>query len=126
MNALWRLAVLRPELLAAHLSSYAALLQDDGARSLVLVRRRLMGLALAFAGFTVAAALSGVALLLWALTPVVAPHLAWLLVAVPLVPALVGLAAIRGLQKLAPLPLWLACRQQWARDRVVLQRGAQP
>lgn len=124
MNALWRLAAYRPDLLVAHLASYGALLQDDGARSMQGLQRRLVGLAVVLASFTVALALAGVAVLLWAVSPTVAPPRAWLLLAVPLVPVVLGVAVIRRLQRLAPLPLWQACRQQWARDQVLWRDGA--
>ena len=35
-----------------------------------------------------------------------------------------GVAVILRLQRLAPLPLWQACRQQWARDQVLWRDGA--
>lgn len=124
MNALWRLAACRPDLLVAHLASYGALLQDDGARSMQGLQRRMVGLAVVLASFTVALGLAGVAVLLWAVSPTVAPPRAWLLLAVPLVPVVLGVAVIRRLQRLEPLPLWQACRQQWARDQVLWRDGA--
>ena len=118
MNTLWHLAASRPQLLVAHAAGYLALVQEDGSRSLQQVVRRLLGLALAFGGFCVAAMLGGVALLL-------APDLsapAWLLVVVPLVPACAGLAGVWVVRRPGPLPLWVALRQQWAADRALLRR----
>ena len=118
MSLLWRLAVERPHLLLGHVAGYGQLVQQDGSRSLQQVVRRLLALALAFGGFIVSAVLAGVALLL-------APELSapwWLLLAVPLAPAAVALAAVWAVRRQGPLPLGVALREQWAADRALLRR----
>jgi hypothetical protein len=79
-----------------------------------------------FACFTVAVALAGVAVLLWSILPDGAGPRGWVLLAVPLAPAGVGAAALWALRRRAPLPLWVACRQQWAADGALLRRWGGP
>lgn len=117
MNTLWRLAAERPQLLAAHAAGYLALVQADGPRSMQLLVRRLLWLALSLAALVAAVVLAGVALML-------APDLRappWLLVVVPAVPALASAAALWAARRPGPLPVWAALRQQWAADRALLR-----
>lgn len=93
IHPVFRLAAAQPMLLAAHVGAYAELVSEELHTSAAAVQRRLLwqlGGALCLA---VAAVLAGVALLLWAsLAPGAAPA-AWLFVATPLLPAVLGLAA---------------------------------
>lgn len=93
IHPLIRLMVSQPELLAEHLSAYAALVgsevQDVKAR---LLKRLLLG-AVALCCLGVAVVLTGVSLMLWAVTPVLTTGGIWALILVPGLPAAGAVAA---------------------------------
>ena len=122
MNAFLRLAAGQPQLLAAHAASYAALVRDEGALSLALLQRRVTLQALAVGAIAVAAALAGVAIMLWATAPAGTLAQAWVLAAVPLLPLLGAGWALRAARRIGPLPLWAAWRRQIDADSALLAR----
>lgn len=91
--ALLHLLLAQPDRVIEHASAYAALAADEGADAWAGLNRRLrLQFACGCCAVT-AAVLAGVALMLWATLPALANQRVWLLVAVPLIPALAALWA---------------------------------
>ncbi len=101
IHPLIRLMATRPQLLADHVSAYAALIGSEvqQVKSKLIVRLVLLGIALCFFGVSVV--LTGVSLMLWAITPELTTGGKWALVLVPGLPAL-G-AVISGLYARRPI-----------------------
>jgi fatty acid desaturase len=81
----------RPSLLAQHAGAYAELVNAEVQAFIASGKRRalLMGMALFSVGVSVV--LIGVALMLWGVLPQSTMQAPWVLVAVPILPALLGL-----------------------------------
>lgn len=126
IHPLFRLAAAQPMLLAGHVGAYAGLVSEELVISGTALQRRLMWQLSAALCLAVAAVLGGVALLLWALLPLVDARAPWLLVGTPLLPAALGLwawwraRAWHGADPLARL------RAQLAEDAALLARYAAP
>lgn len=85
------LLLAQPNRVIEHASAYAALAAEEGADAWAGLNRRLR-LQFACGRFAVTSAvLAGVALMLWAMLPSLADQRVWLLLAVPLAPALAAL-----------------------------------
>jgi len=93
IHPLVRLLATEPHLAAEHVSAYAALIQAEAGqvRRRWLLRTALGLLALACLG--VAIVLTGIALMLWAITPALSEQGQWALCAAPAVPAVVAIVA---------------------------------
>jgi uncharacterized membrane protein YqjE len=124
MNALWRLAVSQPQLLAAHAAGYVALIREEGALSLALFQRRATLRAVAFSCVAVAAVFAGVATMLWATAPAGNLVMSWVLVVVPAVPLLGAGWALHESRRGGALPLWAAWRKQIAADSALINPHA--
>lgn len=126
IHPVFRLAAAQPMLLAAHVGAYAGLVSEELHTGAAAVQRRLLwqlGGALCLA---VAAVLAGVALLLWvSLAPGAAPA-AWLFVATPLLPAVLGLAACWRAQAHRNGELLARLRAQLAEDAALLAGHTAP
>ena len=121
IGTVWRLALARPHLLAAHAAAYAALAQDEAAASRALMRRRALLLALCLGGLLVGTTLLGVALMLWASVPSGTLPMPGLLVVVPALPLLLAAWAAWALSRAESMPLWAALKLQAARDLALLR-----
>ena len=91
MHPLLALIATRPQLLAAHAEAYAALAAAELAEASTGWQRKLLLGATALCCFGVASVLAGVALMLWAVLLPTADLARALLIATPLVPALLAL-----------------------------------
>ena len=111
MPSLLNLIATRPQLLADHAQAYGALLAAELPRATAACKRQALLMGLALASLLATTVLAGVALMLWAAMPTLPMPSAWLLVVVPVVPALAGIAC------------WMAARAPVERDLLVeLQR----
>lgn len=93
IHPLVRLLATEPQLLAEHVGAYAELI---GCEAKEVQRRWTLRVALsifALCCLGVAAVLTGVALMLWAVTPALSSEAQWALGAAPAVPALVAIGA---------------------------------
>jgi cytochrome bd-type quinol oxidase subunit 2 len=88
MHPLLALLATRPQLLVDHAQAYAALVDEEFEAAFNCWQRRVMLQALALCLLGVAAVLAGVALMLWAVNPVLQSDAPWLLLATPVVPLL--------------------------------------
>jgi len=86
-----RLLTTQPQLLVDHAQAYAELMALETARVARQWRRRALLLAAAVFCLLVAAVLTGVALMMWALAPGLSSQGLWTLVLVPLLPLLAAL-----------------------------------
>jgi fatty acid desaturase len=91
MHPMLHLIASRPSLLAQHAGAYAELVNAEVQAFIASGKRRalLMGMALFSVGVSVV--LIGVALMLWGVLPQSTMQAPWVLVAVPILPALLGL-----------------------------------
>jgi hypothetical protein len=120
IHPLLRLVATQPELLADHAQAYAGLAGEELARAAADWKRRAVLNASALALLSVAAALAGVALMLWAVVPAASIQAPWALLAAPAVPAFVGVCCLlagRG----ADIDRFADLRQQLAADLVMLR-----
>lgn len=126
MHIFLRLIATRPHLLADHAQAYADLIAADfDDASTAFARRAVLGGA-AMMGALVAALLTGVALLLWAVVPATQIHAPWLLIIVPLVPltaCVVCLVALRGSR---PTGAFDNLRRQARADMAMLRESSAP
>ena len=120
-TTLWQLALARPQLVAAHLAGYAALLHEEAAGSAVLLRRQAGLLALVHGSLLTTVVLTGMALMLWAALPTGSLAQPWVLLAVPALPLLVGLWALLAWRRVPVLPAWLTLREQFEADLTLLK-----
>lgn len=88
MHPLLALLATRPQLLVDHARAYAALVDEEFDVAFAAWRRRAVLLAVALCCLAVAAVLAGVALMLWAVNPVLQPHAPWVLWFTPMLPLL--------------------------------------
>ncbi len=123
-NALFHLAVARPQLLAAHLAGYATLLRGEAALLAAVMQRRALLAAACLGCLCVAATLLGTALMLWAVAPPGALAQPWVLPLVPLVPAVAAAWALRALYRPDAVPLWSALQAQIVADAALLDQHA--
>ena len=92
MHPMLHLIASRPSLLAHHAGAYAELVNAEVQAFIESGKRRALLMAIALFSVGVAAVLAGVALMLWGVLPQANMQAPWALVAVPVLPALVGLA----------------------------------
>ena len=125
MHPLLALIATRPQLVTAHAEAYAALAVAELGEASTGWQRRLLLSATALCSASVAAVLAGVALMLWAVVLPTAGLARALLIATPLVPALLALGcglAARGDGR----PSFTVLRQQVKADlRMLREAGAQ-
>ena len=115
-HSLLRLVTTQPELLAEHAQGYVELAAEELRICLAYWQRRLLLVTLAVVSAAVAAALGGVALLLWVLTPHLPPGAAWLLWAVPACPLALTLGCVAGLRTSVTTHPWQAVQAQLVLD----------
>jgi len=95
MRPLLALLTTRPQLLLDHAQAYAALFHEELGLARTAWQRWLLWQAVALCSLGAAVVLGGVALMLWAVTPVADIHSAWVLFAAPLLPLATAAICIR-------------------------------
>jgi len=125
-HPLLKLLARRPDLLADHLDAYA----DLASAQVRSTRRELVSRAVlaAVSGVSalLAVLLAGVALLLAAALPADLLARPWALMLIPLLPALVAVAAALKLRASAPLSALGLLREQFSRDAAMLHDASRP
>lgn len=98
MHPLVHLVATQPQLLADHAEAYGELIAAELAQAALTWKRQLVLLAVAATGLGVAAVLSGVAVMLWPLSPAASAGgaLPWRLLVTPAIPLAVALASLLG------------------------------
>lgn len=120
LQRLIRLAATQPELLAEHAGAYAALATLEATALAVRLRRQALLHAAALSGLAVAGTLAGMALLLWAALPLAAMPMPGLLIVVPALPALLGLACFWRAQSQTHETAFVGVQRQWQADTAML------
>lgn len=111
-----RLVATEPQLLAEHVGAYASMIGDEAHQvQQRLILRILLG-ALCLCCVGIAAVLTGIALMLWAITPGLSTGAQWALGAAPAVPALVALVAGLIARKPSAEKAFAAIKAQVAAD----------
>lgn len=126
MDRLLRLALTQPQLLAGHAQAYAALASAEFGEAAGNLKRQALLAAAGLCGLAVAAVLSGVALMLWAVTPPLQIHAAWALFATPLLPALAGVACLLAARRAAQAEAFAAVRRHLQADIAMLCEAPAP
>lgn len=120
IHPLLRLVATQPQLLADHAEAYAGLVGEEIGRTAASLKQRVLLGAIALCLVGVAAVLTGVALMLWAVIPTASMQAPWALIAAPAVPALI--AVVCGLiGRQGPTDRFAELRQQVAADLVMLR-----
>jgi uncharacterized membrane protein YqjE len=118
---LFRLATREPEVLADHVEAYSELIAGELNTAATRWQRHAALRVLGYASFVVAGLLIAIALMLWAIVPVTTMNEPWVLLVVPLVPAIVGLWASTSARTASGAENFLTLRRQWAADREMLR-----
>lgn len=122
IHPLLRLVVTRPQLLADHAEAYAGLVSEEILRAVAGVKKRVVLSAVAIGLLGLAVVFGGIALMLWAAIPVASMAAPWALLAVPGVPALMGVVCLL-LGRGEPEAAFSELKQQMTADMDLL-RGA--
>jgi lysylphosphatidylglycerol synthetase-like protein (DUF2156 family) len=85
----------RPQLLLDHAQAYIALFQEELGLARASWQKQLFWQVVALCSLGTAVVLGGVALMLWAVTPMLQTHVAWVLFAVPLLPLAITALCMR-------------------------------
>lgn len=126
VRVLSRLLAAHPAWLLAHAQAYVDLGLEQAQLAAAAWQRRLLLLVLAGGCAGLAILLVSIALMLWAVTPDLATQRLWLLMSVPLLPALLALAFHHASQRVGQPPGMAELRQQWSADLAVLREVATP
>ena len=124
MHPLLNVLATRPQLLAEHAQAYAELVAAELPRATAAWKRQALLNGLALLSLLASLLLGGVALMLWAALPAAAMPAAWLLIAVPLLPALAGIACLIAARSGTEAHLLGDLRQQLGADAKILQEAA--
>jgi hypothetical protein len=123
MQAILRLVASQPELLVEHARAYAELVSAQTGRAMSAWRRQAVLGALGLCLLGVAVVLGGVALMLWAMLPVVPGQAVWALLAVPLPPLIVAGACLAAARRSSDGDAFALVREQVLADLNMLKQA---
>lgn len=126
VRMLAQLLAAHPAWLLAHAQGYVDLGLEQAQLAAAAWQRRVLMRVLAGTCAALALTLAGIALMLWAVTPELASHRWWVLIAVPLVPAALAVGLHHGAGRVPPPPGMAALTQQWSADLAVLSEVVTP
>jgi len=126
VHPLYHLIATRPQLLADHAEAYAELVAVEIDRMSATWTRRALLNALALCGLSVALALAGVALMLWAVMPALPAQAPWVLILVPLLPLAAVVGCLVARQRDGQRGAFDILRQQVKADLLMLHEVAAP
>jgi len=126
MHVIVRLAAGQPALLATHLEAYGGLVAQALTASGEALKRRMTLQLLCALCLSVAAVLTGVAAMLWAVLPLGASRAPGMLVLAPSLPAALGLWAWWSSRAALPVQGFASLRAQLAADAALLSRPSAP
>lgn len=124
ITTIWNLLLARPQLLADHMSGYAALMRDETELAVAYLRYRFclwvawVICAMVFLG------LLGTAVMLWATTPDASLVHIWVFMLVPVIPLTGLFVTWIALNRSPPQPLWDVLHAQIAADMALLSTHA--
>ncbi|WP_428422586.1 hypothetical protein [Methylibium sp.] len=123
MLPLLRVIANEPGTLVEHATAYADLASDELQSLSDHWSRRLVWLIVAAVAALATLVLAGMAVMLWAVVPPHETAHAWLLVAVPVVPAIVALVALQGVRSMGQRPAFDTLRAQLREDLALVREG---
>jgi hypothetical protein len=126
MHPLLTLLATRPQLLADHAQAYAGLCHEEFGQSFTAWRRWAMLQAVALCCLSVAVVLGGVALMLWAVTPIAVVHSPWVLWAIPLLPLSVAIVCLWMASRQSPTDAFGNLGRQLSADMAMLRAAESP
>ena len=127
LHPVFRLAVAQPALLAEHAAAYACLFGEELALGSARLKRRLLCQLAALCCVAVAAVLTGVAVLLWAMPSAAGQPPLMVFVAVPAVPLLLGMwLAWLGRDRDPGVNAFASLGRQLSADADLLRRTGMP
>lgn len=121
MHPFFKLMVDRPAVITDHVEAYASLATLELTGAVKHLRQRALKTAIALACATVAVMLTGVAVMLWAVTPADQLHAPWVLWLVPGVPAIITAWCWLSAQAIGEAPAFSALRGQVRADIEMLR-----
>ncbi|HMN83233.1 MAG TPA: hypothetical protein PKA20_25350 [Burkholderiaceae bacterium] len=124
LHALLRLIRTEPQLAADQVEAYARLVSAEFGSTMTRLKRRLVLQALGWGCIAVGVMFGGAALMLWGALPQEAMPVPWLLLAVPLAPAVVGAVALAVCPKPPVANATHVIREQVALDLAALREVA--
>lgn len=122
VHPLLRLVATHPHLLADHAHAYGELIGEEIGKTAASWKTRAILMAAALGLIVFALGFLGVALMLWAAVPSSDMNIPWLLVAVPAVPLVLGIAFWFYGQR-SPGPVFQDLRQQIKADLTMLREA---
>ena len=126
MHPLFSLLATRPQLLVDHAQAYAGLFHEEFSQSLNAWRRWALLQAVALCSLGVAAVLGGVAVMLWAVTPVLLVQAQWILWATPLMPLTVAIVCTWMASRQSPTDAFEKLGRQLSADMTMLRAADSP
>ncbi len=120
IHPLLRLIASQPQLMADHAEAYASLVSAEIGRSATSLKYRVLLNSVALCLVGVAAVLTGVALMLWAVIPTANIQAPWALIAAPAVPAVIAVICVMVGQRKSG-DAFAELKQQVAADLVMLR-----
>jgi hypothetical protein len=124
MHPLLDVIATRPQLLAEHAQAYAELVAAELPRATAAWKRQALLNGLALLGLLASLMLGGVALMLWAALPLASMPTPWLLIAVPLLPAVAGIVCVIAARSGIEANLLGDLRLQVSADLTMLREAA--
>jgi uncharacterized membrane protein YqjE len=116
MHPFFKLIVDRPAVITDHVEAYASLATLELSGAIRQLRQRALKTAIALSCAAVAVVLTGVALMLWAITPAEQLHAPWVLWLVPGLPAIVAVLCGLSAQAVGNARAFSALRGQVRAD----------
>ena len=126
MHPLLALIAIKPQLLMDHALAYAALFSEEFSLARTQWRNAVILQAVAVSFLGAAIVLAGVALMLWAVTPIAQIHTPWLLFMTPLGPLVVAIACQLAARKQSQSAVFSTLRQQMSADMALLRAVTPP
>ncbi len=123
---LLRLIATRPQLLLDHCEAYAELVAAETAQASAHWTRKAVLTLAAACSLGVALVLTGVAVMLWAVTPVVSGTTTLVLTGAPLVPWILALGCIGAARSRSTVGTMASLREQLSADMALLREKAGP
>ena len=123
MHPLFHLIATRPQLLFEHVESYAALVGAEMGIVTTGWKRSLILNAVALCLLIVGVALTGVALMLWAVLPGAQTQAPWALIAVPLPPLVIAVACLLCARTSSEARAFDNLRRQMSEDIAMLREA---
>lgn len=124
MHPLFLLLATRPQLLADHAEAYAELVAVEVNRMSATWTRLALLNAMALCSLSVAMALAGVALMLWAVMPALPAQAPWVLIVLPLLPLAAAVGCLLAMQRDGQREAFDNLRQQLKADVLMLREVA--